>query len=59
MTFTDWLANRNIDQQTLEPELLAALRSQFEREQPTPSVLVIPETTDQRWATALWLPRPQ
>jgi len=59
MTFANWLRARNIDQQQLEPEMLAALKSQFEKEQPAKTVLVIPDSVDERWQRAFWLPTHQ
>lgn len=46
MSFDQWLQSRDIDCQTLTPELQAALQSQFDREQqrltPVCEVLVLP-----------------
>ena len=46
MSFEQWLHSRNIDCQTLTPELQAALQSQFAREQqrqtPVANTLVLP-----------------
>lgn len=55
MTFQEYLDSRNIDQQDLTPELAAALVAQWQESQPEPirSLILIPETVDGRWATAL------
>ena len=46
MSFQEWLDARNIDCETLTPELLAALQSQYEREcrrlEPPAEVLIQP-----------------
>lgn len=50
MNFDQWLRSRNIDVQTLTPELRAALLAQFEREtQPPSEVLVQLDADAERW----------
>ncbi len=63
MTFQQFLESRNIDQQTLTPELRAALVKQWQAsefsdnppEQPT-SILVIGDDIEERWSRAVRLP---
>ena len=58
MNFQQWLAKRGIDCQVLQPNLLAALQSQFEsdcqRQVPVAEVLVMP--SDCLWpARGYWV----
>lgn len=64
-TFQAFLDSRNIDQQSLAPELRAALAKQWQAES-VPSVpmvqsqpetiLLIPDSVDERWSRAVRLP---
>ena len=58
--FQTWLLNRGVDCNEIQPELLAALQSQFEadcqRIAPITEVLVIPCDLCQWPARGYWLP---
>ena len=55
MTFNDWLLSRDIDTETLTPELRAALEAQFEDEHSPPTEAIV-LTDDELWGCPVRVP---